>query len=163
MKFVCCAAHDAFSGVSFPYLEFYRSWDESSPGGIEFRGDGQVFFAFHGFEFELEHDSVLVLLLPRIHEMEDAVIRPDSRADFLVHPDLLGRPGAGLCLLLSSMEPAVLGRTSRRVKSWLVDEFRIRRPRPFRLIMALVDQRCTAILKTITIRSIRPNRHENHE
>src|ERR1044071_7842133 len=80
---------------------------------------------------------------------------------FLVHPDLLGRLGAGLCLLRSSMEPAVLGRTSRRVSSgW--------RPvsdsasRPFRLIVALVNQRCTAILKTITIRSIRPNRHKNH-
>ena len=146
MKLVCCAAHDAFSGVSFPYLEFYGSWDESSPGGIQFRGDGQVFFAFHGFEFELEHDSVLVLLLPRIHEMEDAVIRPDSRADFLVHPDLLRRPGGGLRLLRSSMETAVLRRTYRRVKFWLVDQFRIRRPRPFRLIVALVNQRCTAIL-----------------
>src|SRR5437868_15153035 len=62
MKVDCCAAHDAFSGVSFPDLEFYRSWDESSPGGIEFRGDGEVFFAFHGFEFELGNVGASAIL-----------------------------------------------------------------------------------------------------
>jgi hypothetical protein len=81
VQVVGSAAPDTFAAVTLPDLELYGSRDNSTRSrAIRYRC-GQVLFTLHGFKAELEDEPLLVTFRPRVNQVEDSVVAPDSWFD----------------------------------------------------------------------------------
>lgn len=73
MQIVGGAADDAFAAVALPHFEFHCGRNDSTWSGPVGRGEAQVLLTFDGLQPELEDESLLILLGPRVDQVEDAL------------------------------------------------------------------------------------------
>src|SRR5215210_1617222 len=74
------AADDAFPAVSLPHRQLYGRRYDPSPAGMESGGTTQIVLSFDRDQLELEHLPVAIVLLPRVHEVEYAIVGPYALA-----------------------------------------------------------------------------------
>src|SRR5262249_13319149 len=99
VQFVRRATDDAPAGIAFPYFQLHRRWNDPATRRTHKWRYRQVLLALDRDQLELEDLPLLVGLAPRVHEVEDAVVRPDSSAEFLVDSDPFRSTHASLGLL----------------------------------------------------------------
>jgi hypothetical protein len=102
------------------------------------RGRMTEVFPLDRDKLELEYLPVAVVLLPRVHEVKDAIVRPYALPQLLVHPHPFWKAPAFLVALGSFMKPAVLGEATVSSVIRLVDCLRLRNAGTLRLVMTLV-------------------------
>jgi hypothetical protein len=120
----------------------------------------QVLLSLDCYQLELEHLPVAVVLLPRVHEMEDAVVGPYAFAQLLVHAHPLGRSPPVLVILSRLEEPTVLGKSAVSGSVWLIDGFGLRNRIAPWLVVALVDEGGSIIFESVLVRCAGPDGHE---
>lgn len=108
LKFVGRSTHDTLPTVPTPHLELDRRWNKPPTLLISPNGSREIFVTFDGYQFEFEDLPASRLLPPRINQMEDPIVRPDTLANLLVNPHTLRRAVPRLELLSSLMEQTVL-------------------------------------------------------
>jgi hypothetical protein len=81
-------ADDAIAAVSLPNSQLYGRWDNPPPTGMDSRVAAEIFLSFHGDKFKLKHFPFVIVFLPRVDEVEYAIVRPYTLSQFLVdsHP-----------------------------------------------------------------------------
>lgn len=95
MQFVHRTANRALATVAFPDFELDVRGDDAPSLRVYLNGLMEVFLALDGDQLELAHRAELIAFGPGIYEVENAVVRPDSRANLFVHPNSLRRPTPG--------------------------------------------------------------------
>jgi hypothetical protein len=122
----------------------------------------EIFLCLDGYELELEHLPAVVIFLPRVHEVEDAVVRPYALPQLLVHAHPFWRAQAPLVPLRSFMELAVLreGAVSGAIR--LVYRLWLRDASTLGLVVTLVYEGGPVVLEPVSVRRIRADGHEHH-
>ena len=108
-----------------------------------------MLISFNSDKAILKNIAMLVTFAPRIDQMKDAIVGPNSRLDFLVNSYPLWWTFSGLIRLSSLMEFTVLGQTAGRESFWLVRSLWIRMVWSPRLVVTFVDKRRSLIFKSI--------------
>ena len=83
--------------------------NDAAMGGFLWDRNLEVFFAFNCDEFEFEDLSVAAGLAPRIHEMKNTIVIPDSALNLFIHTHAFGRALFRFEILGSLMKQPVLG------------------------------------------------------
>jgi len=145
VKLICRTTDYTFSAVPLPDHKLHMRGYHSATLNVSLWSI-EILVFLNGNESVLENLAVFIAFLPRIDEMKNAVVRPDSCLDFLVYSHALWSALPRLILLSSLVEFTILCEPTRRKPFWLIDNFGIRGLRPFRLIVPFVNKRGAAIL-----------------
>src|SRR5215468_7809185 len=104
MKFVRCATDHTLSAISFPNRKFHACRNQPAPLNILLRGFVKTLLCFNGYEAVFKYFAILIAFPPRIDEMKDTIVGPNSGLDFLVNSYSLRWPLSCLVKLSSFME-----------------------------------------------------------
>jgi hypothetical protein len=151
VKLVRSTANHAPATVPFPDLKLNVCWNQPSPRRIWTSRQTRVILSLNCHELELKHLTPIALLSPRVNEVEDAVIGPDSFSQFLVHSDTLGSPQASFSLLRGPVEEPILRQGASRRALGLVYAFGTGDPDTARGVVAFIDQNCATVQKLVLI------------
>lgn len=86
MKLVSRTTYDTFSSVSFPNGKFDSRRYQSAALNVRLRWSVKPLLSLDSNEPVLKYFSIFIAFAPRIDEMKDAIVRPDSGLNFLVDP-----------------------------------------------------------------------------
>lgn len=125
VQLVDCATNRALRSVAFPDFELDVRRDDAPSLCVHVDGLLEVFIPLDGDQLEHAHRSELVAFGPSIHEVEDAVVRPDSRANLFVYPHSLRRPTSGVGGMRRGGELPILCGSAAGVRQRLIYDLRI--------------------------------------
>jgi hypothetical protein len=105
---------------------------------------------------------MLVAFLPRVGQVKNAVVRPNTCANLFVDPHALRRPPLKLEPLRRLVKLAVLSKAARRESLGLVHNLRIPTTCGFRMVVPFIDKGSTTVLDPIAIWSVWTKGHEDY-
>jgi hypothetical protein len=138
MKLVSRATEYTLSRVSFPHSKLDWRGYHSTTLNVSLWWFVKLLISFNSDEPVLKYLSVLIAFSPRIDEMKDAIVRPDSRLDLFVNSHPLWWAFSDFVRLSRFVEFAILSQPARRKSFWLIRRLWIRVLWSPWLIMAFV-------------------------
>jgi hypothetical protein len=121
MQFVAGATNGALSTIALPDLQLDGCRDQAPAIRIDACGLREILLPFDRDKLESKNQTVLIALLPRINQVEHAILGPNTVADLFVDPNSFGQPFPEFRFLSRNMKLAVLGQAARRKPFGLVE------------------------------------------
>ncbi len=154
----------AFCFVACPNFKFYIRWNDASPfRKLVWRvfGSRKIRDLFHSNKFKLKYRPVSARFLPRVHQMKESVVGPDTISDLLIHLHDILPLFAQFKHLSSLVELTIFGQIASRLPVRLIERFRVGDALSSWLVMPFVNQGGSIILHFVTVRRITAHRHQN--
>lgn len=162
VQFIRRTTNGAFSSVTLPHFQFYACGNNATTLCVHLYGLCKVFLTLYGNQTKLKYDAVIIAFLPRIDQMENPIIRPDSGPNLFVHPYTLWWPISLLEKLCPLMKLAISSQSARGIALGLVNELGVGTRSILGMIVAFVNKSRASILDPVSVWCIRANGHQDN-